>query len=335
MPAVIHKNSRGRAEGELEVLDKSPHTEVDYEPHSKHLPEKCGNCAHFIPSSPPRCQTVKSPISSAAWCERYDKKSVQNPASQVMSEWRAGKLHTSAGQLVPKGPRGEKMARAILLSELRREGKIGPRQNPAGSADELYRKFHGRGPDESYFVDVRDGDPYSTHPELAQLGFLLRFIVGEGVAKMGGEHGDEVVETESDDAWASEIAFVPIREWRALEEKNLPVSEAKRWLRARGAPDVAAEPNAKQIYIVGGNQNIEGQLGKLGADASKEYLDLGFIYLVEYFTQKRFDRFEPVSYWHHFGEKTHVQPRLAYDRLRHRLLVQGGEYQIRPEGITN
>lgn len=334
-----YRNPRGRAEGELEVLDKDPHTEVDYEPRSKHLPEKCANCAHFIPANPPRCQTVKSPINSAAWCERYDPRG-KNPASEVMREWRSGTLRSSAGRLVPRGKAGEAQARAILLSELRREGKIGPRQNPSGSADELYRKFHGVQPDNHLVFDVPPVDPYGSHPEIAQFGLLVRLVVGEGVEVKGSNDSDDFeVKQLADNAWAREISFVPsLGEYKRMVRglrTQADVDQMKSWLRKQGTPDLAGAPDGEQIYIVGGNQNVGKYVGELGADDSKEFMDLGFCYMVEYFTQKRFDQMSPIDYYHAFGEKTHVQPRLIYWRKIPMLQLVGGEYTVKPAGITN
>jgi hypothetical protein len=67
----------------------------------------------------------------------------------------------------------------------------------------------------------------------------------------------------------------------------------------------------------------------------KDLVDLGDVYLVEYFTQKRFDKFEPIGYFHHFGEKTGVRPRLIYDRVHKLLSLAGGEYFVTPRGIEN
>ncbi len=335
-----YRNPRGRAEGELEVEDKSPHTEVDYEPHSKHLPDRCGNCANVIKANPFRCLTVKNPISSVAWCERYTQISnAQNPSDRVYREWKSGKLRTSAGVLVPRGTRGEKQARAILLSELRREGKIPARMNPGDTdADELYKLFHGRGPDESYSVDVPMIDAYAQHPDLTQLGFLTRLIVGEGVIKM---RKDEVIEAE-DDSWHEELDFVQgFKQWERFaasfpdDLSQQDINAMKQYLREHHAPDVAAAPPARQLFIVGGNQNLDRILEKLGCDPTKDVLDLGFCYMIEYFTQKRFDAFDPTSYYHHFGERSGVQPRVTYYKGVHQLQLAGGEYLVTRRGIEN
>lgn len=392
------QNPRKRAEGELEVLDKLPHGDVDYEPHSKHSPEKCSNCAHFIASSPPRCQTVKSPISPGAWCERYDP-SGRNPKEytiwkdatgryywEIPEEVRTARAilnadaHGTAGnhalamsairQALRKNPHmrvfldhgkytaamydekfgnlyasgsTKKQAANNLHAEWLRVRKRGSWRNPGvvdtirarrnpGEADDLYRKFHGRGPDKIYEMQVAGIDPYGGHPELTSLGPLIRFIVGEGVI-LGGQYGDEVREAE----WVREISFVPsVNRWHEwLERTDPPLAEVKAKLREYKAPDLAAVPNTRQLYIVGGNQNLDSMLRDLGADPEKDLLDLGNCYLIEYFTQKRFDHFDPINYFHALGEKTHVQPRLLYDRVHHLLSLAGGEYVVTARGIEN
>jgi hypothetical protein len=47
------------------------------------------------------------------------------PASEVMKEFRKGKLHSGRGGKIV---RNKKQAKAILLSYLRKEGRIGPRK---------------------------------------------------------------------------------------------------------------------------------------------------------------------------------------------------------------
>ncbi len=190
--------------------------------------------------------------------------------------------------------------------------RSGGKKNPGGSAEDLYRKFHGRGPDKSYDILIPVSDPYSEHPELAQLGKLLSLYVGEGV-KMTGPLG--------------------------IVAKSIPEAEIEPWIRVikfdGKQPDVAGEPGGTQIYFAGGNQDIDSMLSELGADPRKDLLDLGFCYRIEYMTTKKFDQFRPTDYWHLFGEETGVQPRLLYDKAHKLLILAGGEYVIRPEGIVN
>jgi hypothetical protein len=55
------------------------------------------------------------------------------PASEIMADFKARKLHSGkSGKIV----RNKKQAKAILLSYLRKEGKIGPRKKG--------KKAHGK-----------------------------------------------------------------------------------------------------------------------------------------------------------------------------------------------
>lgn len=51
------------------------------------------------------------------------------PASEVMKEFRAHRLHSGRGGKIV---RKKKQAKAILLSYLRKEGRIGPRKKAKG-----------------------------------------------------------------------------------------------------------------------------------------------------------------------------------------------------------
>jgi hypothetical protein len=202
------------------------------------------------------------------------------------------------------------------------------------AADDLYRKFHGRGPDKITTMLVAGGDPLGGHPELTSLGPLIRLVVGEDVELT--EDG----EVEQAD-WVREIAFVPsMAQYRKLTERLDPsdpaeVRQFRKWLTQGGAPDVAAVPNTRQLYFVGGNQNLDKMLLSLGADPDKDLCDLGFCYLIEYFAQKRFDHFEPITYYHALGEISGVQPRLIYRKPQKMLELVGGEYVVKAAGIDN
>jgi hypothetical protein len=61
---------------------KLTHKEVLYEHPSRHRPEHCRICQHFIPDGheddntkfAPRCEGVLSPIRAGDWCKRFEKK---------------------------------------------------------------------------------------------------------------------------------------------------------------------------------------------------------------------------------------------------------------------
>lgn len=101
---------------------------------------------------------------------------------------------------------------------------------------------------------------------------------------------------------------------------------------------VTANPTGTQIYFIGGDQRISrGQLTYLGADNSKELIDLGETMLIAYRANKAHVNGIASDYGHNFGERTGVRPRLMYDRRgpQPRLFLVGGEYIAKIEGIDN
>jgi hypothetical protein len=239
--------------------------------------------------------------------------------------------HDEGGKVIHETPKAKRR-------EFAREIAFRKRHNPdePSEADQFYRKFHGRGPDSIYETQRRGIDPYGNHPELASLGPLIRLVVGEDIEL--SEDGDV-----EDSDWDNELVFVPsMAEYRRITERldakdREQVREFKRWVAEVGAPDVAGvPPNGSQLYFVGGKKVLSDKdLIKLGCDPSKDICDLGDVFLIEYFAQKRFDRFEPTTYFHAFGEKTGVRPRLAYLRVPHLFLLSGGEYVVKSVGIDN
>ena len=198
--------------------------------------DAAGRVLHETPKS------VRREFAKEIWWRRGYR---GNPPADIMPEFWAGKLKDSHGRTVTS----KEQAKAILLSELRALGKIPARKNPS-EADTLYKKFHGRGPDRIYDMQVAGVDPYGGHPELTSLGPLIRFIVGEDVV-LGGQYGDEVQEAD----WVREISFVPsVARWHEwLERTDPPVQRQKRGCGSGKFPTWRRCRNASQLYILGGN----------------------------------------------------------------------------------
>ena len=96
---------------------------------------------------------------------------------------------------------------------------------------------------------------------------------------------------------------------------------------------LASSPDGKQLYLIGGNQNI---LPLLDEDSQqKDFIDLGDALEVQYVARKIHGKFQPVSYYHKFGEKTGSLPRLFFDKLKKRIFFSGGDYKIdTSEGVS-
>lgn len=100
---------------------------------------------------------------------------------------------------------------------------------------------------------------------------------------------------------------------------------------------LASSPAANQLYFIGGNQNISSCLGKFTDDPSKDFIDLGEAVEVQYLARKAQGNFEPVKYFHKFGEEKRGSelPRGIYDKIRKQIFLAGGEYTIESPGIIN
>lgn len=89
---------------------------------------------------------------------------------------------------------------------------------------------------------------------------------------------------------------------------------------------LASSPDGKQLYCIGGNQNI---LPCLDEDSrQKDFIDLGDGIEVAYLARKIHGKFQPVEYYHEFGEVDGTLPRLMYDKLRKQIFFIGGNYWV-------
>lgn len=96
---------------------------------------------------------------------------------------------------------------------------------------------------------------------------------------------------------------------------------------------LAGAPNRKQLYLIGGNQNLDGELDATALQ--KDFVDLGECTEVQYIARKVHISPVPTSYFHKFGEDTGERPRLMYDKLKKRIFFVGGAYKITDRGIEN
>ncbi len=175
----------------------------------------------------------------------------------------------------------------------------GERRNPeveiAPAAEELYTSFHGREPHRIGIFDV----PTSIAADLAELGILLKIkIIGRG---------------------------------RMLQQIKFTREEGVR---------LAADPGSQSLYIIGDKQRLPANCldemeREFGEAACKDQIILGTVKEITYEAKKGFDKFETIDYYHELGEETGERPLLVYDRRDHRLLIVGGAYTVKPEGITN
>lgn len=169
--------------------------------------------------------------------------------------------------------------------------------NPS-AAEEIREEFTGREADQ---VDVYD-EPHMQAGSYSKLGDLMGITykpVGGGqVQAIGWYEGSE----------------------------RIPLHEAAKTLRRlTEAPVLVSATNRRQLYFVSGNQDVS----PLGLE------ELGEARTIVYRERKHFDDFALINYQHNFGEENGKRPTLFYDAGKKRLLLEGGDYEVRPEGITN
>lgn len=170
----------------------------------------------------------------------------------------------------------------------------------AAAADK-YAEFHGRESTEQIILE----DDIEAPTDLAVLGALVKLKVKclSGIT--------------------AEITFDPGREYGGNAEED-------------ERPLLSCSPDGKQLYLRGGDQSIDLSVVKMeGKKWLKDSMIIGEITNIEYQTEKGFDEFKLITYYHKLGEETKVRPFLVYDTINKLLVIAGGQYDVRPEGIVN
>lgn len=170
----------------------------------------------------------------------------------------------------------------------------------AAAADK-YAEFHGRESTEQIILE----DDIEAPTDLAVLGALVKLKVKclSGIT--------------------AEITFDPGRENGGDAEED-------------ERPLLSCSPDGKQLYLRGGDQSIDLSVMKMeGKKWLKDSMIIGEITNIEYQTEKGFDEFKLITYYHKLGEETKVRPFLVYDTINKLLVIAGGQYDVRPEGIVN
>ena len=180
------------------------------------------------------------------------------------------------------------------------------RSNSAATMDEarsVSEGFHGR--EAKFIEDIIEVEHYRKN--LAQLGELIEIEVVD-------RRGKSVIP----------LSFPP---WDTEEHV-----------------DVASTPNRKQLIIAGGDQCVDlmafvNELSE--TELEKDYICLGETFSISYYTDKHHlegpeYQKDGTEYIHKFGEEEGgTRPYLFYDRLNEHLLLVGGSYEVRDNGIYN
>lgn len=173
--------------------------------------------------------------------------------------------------------------------------ETGRKANPATASDALYKRFHGKESTKTVTTVEREHH----HGNLAELGILqeIKVILNPSAAKS--------------------------------QQKLATLKTSDNETR------LCSNEDGTQLFIVGGNQNIN--LNALGFPKAgqKEQMILGLADEITYRTRKKFDQFKTIDYFHGLGEDSGVKPYLAYKPRDKKLLIFGGRYKVKPEGIVD
>jgi len=106
---------------------------------------------------------------------------------------------------------------------------------------------------------------------------------------------------------------------------------------SRPRPKIVSDESARQIWFFDGDQDVTDSLAQFGAhDRGAGLFELGEARRIDYKQRKEHVPDPDVDEWRHeFGEETGVRPTVLFDRTKKRLMLEGGQYEIRREGIVN
>jgi Tfp pilus assembly protein PilE/5-methylcytosine-specific restriction endonuclease McrA len=169
-------------------------------------------------------------------------------------------------------------------------------RNPEQDAAALYESFHGK--PATGTMDV--AEDVHVHDHLATLGVLISLNV---ITQSGFEADIDMAELAGDEDYDETIA-----------DPNCVY--------------LAASEDGKQLYIVGGDQEIDLEALRMDGDWEKDDMVIGVLTQLEYRTRKKFDKFQLVDYYHQLGEETGDMPLLRYCPRSPHLYVSGGKYKI-------
>jgi hypothetical protein len=140
----------------------------------------------------------------------------------------------------------------------------------------------------------------------------------------------EIVTEKSEHEWLTQLG-------QLVELKVQTVTNLDATFRfSKEAPELCSSEDGKQLYIEGGDQEIDLKALKMdGEKWVKDSMTIGVLYELTYRTKKGFHKFKTIDYFHKLGEESGVQPYLLYDPRNALLSISGGQYHTKPEGIVN
>ncbi len=98
---------------------------------------------------------------------------------------------------------------------------------------------------------------------------------------------------------------------------------------------VVSSPDGRQLYLLGGDQDIAGALADYNVDVSKDLIDLGDAVFISYDASKWQTDFKPTIWEHKLGEESGIHPRGFFDKFKRRIFFAGGNYRVERPGIID
>lgn len=130
--------------------------------------------------------------------------------------------------------------------------------------------------------------------------------------------------------------YAQLGELLALYVKPLAGAQVQEINFRKSRPKLLSDETARQLWFLGGDQDVSNSLEAFGARESAGLFELGEVRRIDYKQRKEHVPDPDVDEWRHaFGEETGVLPVLWFDPRRKRLLLRDGEYRIEREGIVN
>lgn len=178
-----------------------------------------------------------------------------------------------------------------------------PKRNPEASASALFQRFHGTPSTSILEVTER----MHVHENLAQLGTLTEL----------------------------KVLLNPTQARSAQRLVTLKASGGASTHKDSKAVHLTSSEDGLSLYFTGGDQKLDVKALGFSGSEIKDLMVIGELQEVTYRTQKNFDKFKTLDYYHGVGEENGKKPFLLYKPRDKQMLSAGGDYRVRPEGIVN
>jgi len=213
-------------------------------------------------------------------------------------------------------PRKRKNPAEILVFGNPRKRTGSTRRN--GNVEELYQDFHQMPSDRTLVRET----PQDTPKKLMVLGDLV--ALGFGNEDMHGNILDS-------DQLAGGTVQNPV--WARCSHISFNRQDVKV---ACDAPKSGLwGTRGRQLYFIGGDQALSTEQLNQFTGKRTGVAKLGPAYFIVYNSTKAADGGDYDGYVHTFGEEGGRRPTAYYDTANKQILLRGGSYEIRAEGIVN